>query len=110
MRNEIWVFRGRYYLPIAALPQYSGGNCGASGSLSSLRSRFAYAFLVSSLIFSRLTELIFVDAFFIANSLSCRDRVDDFGIRLAAVNEHDEKQDQVPRHTDDLVTLRRHLR
>ena len=31
--------------------------------------------------------------------------MDDFGVRLAAVNKHDEEQDQFPRHTDDLVTL-----
>jgi hypothetical protein len=57
------------------LPQYSGRNFGVSGSLSSLRSRFPYAFLVSSLILSRLTELVFVDAFSIANCLSCGDQV-----------------------------------
>jgi hypothetical protein len=31
--------------------------------------------------------------------------VDDFGVRPAAVNEHNEEQDQLPRHTDDLVSL-----
>jgi hypothetical protein len=31
--------------------------------------------------------------------------VDDFGIRLAAVDEYDEEQDQPPRNPNDLVTL-----
>jgi hypothetical protein len=31
--------------------------------------------------------------------------VDGFGGWLAAVHEHDEKQDQIPGHPDELVTL-----
>jgi len=31
--------------------------------------------------------------------------MDRFGARCAAVNEHDKKQDQIPRHANDLVAL-----
>jgi len=31
--------------------------------------------------------------------------VDHFGVRLAAIDEHYEEQNQIPRHADNLVTL-----
>ena len=31
--------------------------------------------------------------------------MDDFGIRMAAVDEHDQKQGQPPGYPDDLITL-----
>src|SRR5271163_4801667 len=31
--------------------------------------------------------------------------MDDFDVRLAAVNENNEEQNQIPRHSDNLVTL-----
>jgi hypothetical protein len=49
--------------------------------------------------------LVVVDAFFIVNCLSGRDEVNDFDIRLAAVDEDEEEQDQPPGHPDDLITL-----
>ena len=62
---------------------------------------YSYASLVSSLILSRLEELIFVDALFIVNRPSCRDRVDYFGVPGATVNENHEEQGQTLGHPDD---------
>jgi hypothetical protein len=58
-----------------------------------------------ALIFKRLTELIFVDVLLIFHCLSCRDNVDNLGVRIAAVDKHDQKKEQTTRHANHWVTL-----